>query len=549
MWNKKPAKSMKILYIFRRRFWNRIGLLLAAVLLSPSCAPVEIPPLDKITPSGTAAVTPSPRLDLPPAGTVLTLEPVDPQLHVFPGPEHYAGELLTIEIDVGERVPSAESPVTLQLDASLPYQVSGRWDWHFLRVPFDTTGRIGEHELSIRAEHNGVEVDETYRLEVHPASQRPEQDPAWSRREIECCILHYITNTAAARDLDKIARAVQQGADDFQRYPTVNIDEKIDVYFIERMWFNGAFAAGDDLLISYTDRNYGPSRGLEGLQVLVRHELGHAVFPSFSYGEGLSVYLAGGHYKFEPLPRRAAAMLALDYYTPDDGPDDQHEIIYLHQAAVVQYMVETYGWSDLRDFIDIDRRGRNDRGGNSQDAFQQALGVPRDVFQQNFLDWLRSQEPGHQVQDLKLTVELQNLRREYQERYAPFPWFLLGPADEFTKPELIYVNIREPRSPAHMAAELLIANAQQALYEGEYHKAQVLVEVIEGVVTSGGLDSPLSREYADVVQVLDRQGYETLALDLDGNQVRVKVSNSPPDVETLLLRKEDGRWRLRGTQD
>ena len=547
MWSEDSAHSRNSTGESQRWFWGWIWLLMAAVFLGSSCIPAPIQPTSTPLPTLTARATPSSAVDPP----VLSLETVDPRLHVFPGPEHYTGELLTFEIDVGERVPSTESPVTLQLDDQPTYQVTGMWEWHFLRFPFDTTGLVGKHELSIQAAHHGVEVDELYRFEVHPASQRPEQeqDPAWTSREIDCCILHFITGTAASRDLDQIARAAQQGADDFQRYPTVNIDEKIDVYFIDRMWFNGAFAAGDDLLISYTDRYYGPSRGEEGLQVLVRHELGHAVFPSFTYGEGLSVYLAGGHYKFEPLPRRAAAMLALDYYSAEDGPDDQHEIIYLHQAAVVQYMVETYGWAALREFIDLDRRGRNERGGNSSEAFQQALGISRDAFQDDFMDWLRSLEPGQQVQDLELTVELQNLRRAYQERYAPFPWFLLGPADEFTGPDLIHVNIREPRTPAHMAAELMIANAQQALYEGEYHKAQELIHVINGIVSSGHLDAPLAREYGDVVRILDRQGYEVLALDLNGREARVEVSAAPPDVETLLLQKEDGRWRITDPRD
>jgi hypothetical protein len=545
----------------------RWSLMLGAVLLLAGCSPVgtatSLPPSPSVTntpepsatltatqtatPQPTPSLTASPTVEPTPTYPVLSLETVDPVLRAYPGPVHYEGDLLTLEINAGEYVEVQEGPVLLQVDNQDPFQVTGEWRGNYLLVQLDTTGLTGNHRLTIQAEQEAVQVDETYRFQVQPASQRPaqEEDPAWVSRDIECCVLHYITGTAAARDIDWIAENVQQAADDFDEFPTVDINEKIDIFFIDRMWYNGAFGGAGELLAVYTDRYYGPSQGGEGLQVLVRHELGHAVFPLFSYSEGLSVYLAGGHYKPEPIPERAAAMLERNYYVPSVGPTIQHEIIYLHQAAMINYIINTYGWDALWAYVQADSKQSGTTLEQRDEFMQETLGVSQDEFQRDFVAWLRAQEPGEQVQDLLLTVELQDLRRGYQQQYAPWPQFLLGYSeDSFARPEYLRVNIREPRSPAHIATELLIANAQKALTGGQYEVVQSLIEVIESVVASGRLEHPLAREYAAVVSFLAERGYETVSLDLHGDEAIVQVTQSPPELETMGLHKVDGLWRI-----
>jgi len=530
-------------------------LLLFAVLVLASCAPATAEPTGTPLPTATEPppATPTPRpsatptLDLPAPGSVLTLEEIDRDVRVYPGPVHYQGDLLTFEINLGEFVEPGDSPVTFQVDGREPVHVPGEWKGSYLLAQFDTAGLIGEHQLSIEGEHDGVTINETYQLKLRSANWRPaqEQNPAWVTREVACCILHYITDTAAARDIDWIARTAQQAAEDFDQYPTVDVTEKIDIYFSDRMWFNGAFGGSGELFIVYTDRYYGPTRGEKGLEILVRHELGHAVFPIFSNGEGLSVYLAGGHYKPEPIPRRGAALLETEYYIPGQGPASQHEVIYLHQAAMINYIIETYGWEVLWDYVEEDSKVGNPEPGERDEIFQRALGVSREMFQEGFLNWLSEHDPGQQVQDLQLTIELQEIRRTYQERYAPRPQFLLGSAEEtFARPEYLRVNIREPRTPAHIAVELLIANAQEAINDGRYNRARGLIPVIERAVNTGQLDEPLAREYGEVVLTMAHQGYETVSLDLQGNQARVVVTNSPPELQSFTLHKADGAWQM-----
>ena len=96
----------------------------------------------------------------------------------------------------------------------------------------------------------------------------------WSAKQLAA--LHYVSETAAARDIEFIAEHFQQAADDFATITGENIDSKLDVYIIDRIWGNGGFGGNGELVISYTDRYYGPTMGAEGLQTLARHEFTHA---------------------------------------------------------------------------------------------------------------------------------------------------------------------------------------------------------------------------------------------------------------------------------
>ena len=501
----------------------------------------------KPTETLTATISSSPTPEISENYPILTLEELDQDVHAYPGPAHYEGDQLVFEVNLDEYVEAGEAPVSLQVDDQNPIEVTGEWRGSTLIFSFDTSGLAGEHELTISAKKPGVSVNEIYLLELLPASQRPEQEnvAAWRNEEIECCVLHYITNTAAARDLAWISEVVQEAADEFDQFPDVEFTEKIDIFFIDRMWYNGAFGGAGELLAVYTDRYYGPAQGEDGLKTLVRHELGHALFQIFSYGEGLSVFLAGGHYKPEPIPERAAALVELGYLGRSSGLTIgyQHEILYLYQAAIVSYMVETYGWDRMWAFVDADSQLPQASPEERDQVFRDTFGVSKDEFEQNFYDWVVSHEAAEQEIDLKLTIELQDLRREYQERFTPEPMFLLGYSeDSFMKPEYLLANIREANSPANIATELLIADAQQAIIEGQYEKAQRLVGALMSILASGRLDHHIAREYGSIVYVLAEQGYEIVSLDLDGDIAEAVVTQNPPQLETVTLQKVNGVW-------
>lgn len=509
---------------------------------SPSAEPASLP-------ATTPEPTPTPVLESP-----FLLTRVSGQVQAYPGPLHYEGDVLTFEVPVqGFREPP-EVAVSVTVDGGNPKQVAGQWSFNRLLVPLalDTSGLTGTHEVRIQtADDSGVDV--VYPLEVLPADQRPQNEigAMWESIRIPCCTLHYITDTAAARDLETIADHAQQAAEDFARVTGVVVQDQIDVYIVDRMWGNGAFAGGDELLMAYTDRYYGPTQGGAGLETVFRHEYTHATRTDrsesgfFPFNEGLAVYIAGGHYKPEPIPERGAAMLALGYEAGLDPFASQHEIAYLHGATIMAYMIEEYGWDEM---IEFGQSAAGDRYFDPEardQIFQDVFGVQAEAFESSYLGWLASHEPGEQLDDLRLTVALQDLRREYQREFAPEPFVIFGRSEEtFARPAFLPILLREASAPPNVAVELMIANAQKAILTGEYETAHALTEAVRGVLESGEFTSPLAHDYASIALALSMADYEGLALDLQGDQAIAQATGAAPSLEQVTLQKVDGVWQI-----
>ena len=483
---------------------------------------------------------------LTPAGTV----------KAYPGPEHYAGDVLTFEILNDGRFGDETLDVSLTLDGNPPTEASATSNYMNLLLPLalDTTNLSGQHTLKLTTA-DGL-LNETYIFEVLPADQRPanEVDASWLIHEIDCCVLHYISETAAARDIDFIFDNFQQAAEEFATITGNEINPKLDVYIMDRIWGNGGFGGNGELVISYFDRYYGPTIGNEGLQTLARHEFTHAAGVGLKTtgngvdfnGEGLAVYVAGGHYKPEPLAERGAALLDLGHYVPITQFIPQHELSYLYPAAMLTYIVETYGIEKMWEFLGTDDNPNDDQPGSLDAALQTTFGVSVPEFDASFQAWLESKEPEEQLEDLRLTVELQDLRRQYQETYSPPPYFILASVeDAVARAEYLPVVIREARAPANIAVELLIAHAQQAIVEADYVRAEDLNNTLAEIVSTGEITDPLAKEYLDIVLALEEVGYETLSLDLQGDQATAEVTMEPPVVTSVELEKVNSSWQLK----
>lgn len=372
--------------------------------------------------------------------------------------------------------------------------------------------------------------------------------------ETDCCKLHYISKTAAARDIEFIAEHFQQGAKDFETITGATIDPKLDVYILDRIWGNGGFGGNGELVISYTDRYYGPTIGGEGLETLARHEFSHAADIAvasvgdgidFNY-EGLAVYIAGGHYKREPLAQRGAALYDLGYYVPVGQYLQQHELAYLYPAAMLTYMVEAYGEDKLWEFFGADTNVSDGQPLPLADAIQLTFGISLNDFDKAFQAWLESEDPGEQLDDLRLTIELQDLRREYQDTYSPPPYFLFAASakDGAARPEYLPSMIREANAPTNIAIELIIAEGQQAVLDGDYAKAEELIEILREIVSTGKFEDPLAKEYLDIVLVAASEGYEMVNLDIQGDHAEAHVTAEPPTLLKLNFQKIDGTWQI-----
>jgi hypothetical protein len=488
-----------------------------------------------------------------PTGDTTQLIPTGP-VRAYPGPEHYAGDVLTFEIKTDSRFDGLNVPVLLSLDGRNPNTVEGKGWFDQVLVPLalDTTNLTGRHTLRISTADG--DLNETYSFEVLPFSERPanEVNAAWVTTETACCEIHYISDTAAARDIEFITEHFQQAAEEFATITGKDIDPKLKVYIMDRIWGNGGFGGNGELVISYTDRYYGPTVGGEGLETLARHEFTHAAGidtavtgdgVAFNY-EGLAVYVAGGHYKPEPLAERGAALFDLGHYVPVGEFIGQHELDYLYPAAMLTYIVETYGMDKMWEFLSSDDNSQDDQPGTLGAALQATFGISIQDFDQDFQAWLESQDPGEQLEDLRLTVELQDLRRQYQETYVPPPLFLLGQASEAADPDYLPIVIREARAPANIAVELIIANGQQAIIDGDYSTAEELNKLLANIVSTGEFNDPLAKDYLDVVLAAANQGYEVVELEIEGDSATGRVTAEPPILIGMQFHKVDGTWQI-----
>jgi hypothetical protein len=486
----------------------------------------------------------------------------DPNTHLipvgavraYPGPVHYAGDILTFEILTDNAGAQSETQAKLTLDKDEPFEISGHGlsDRLVLPLALDTAGLTGAHSLRIEA-GTGT-IDEVYAFEVLPASERPalESQAVWQSRTVVCCTLHYIFGSAAAQDIDLLAQHFQRAAETLTATTGRNFAQPLQVYFIGRMWGNGAFGGNGELVASYIDRYYGPTVGMEGWETLARHEFTHALGLDRGddgfvlYNEGLAVFLAGGHFKPEPFAERAAALYELGYFVPVGQSVGQHELNYLYGASVMTYIHETYGFEALRKFVNTADVPNTNESAVLDEALQATFGIALTDFQQDFEAWLQSHDPGEQLDDLQLTVQLQDLRRNYQEIYTPPPSFIFGAADEaVARPEYLPVMIRETTAPPNVSTELLIADAQQAIVDGDYDTAEKLNQIIENVVNTGRFEDPLAKDYLDIVLALVDAGYDVLDLDLQGDQASAQVTTDLPTVTSLELQKIDQHWQIR----
>ena len=476
-------------------------------------------------------------------------------VRVYPGPEHYAGDILTFAIKPSSSFDDSIE-VSMAVDDQEPRAVPGAFFWFdevILPLALDTTGLSGHHTVRfITANGNR---HETYSFEVLPADRRPANEirAVWQTKETDCCIFHFLSETAAARDIDFISEHFQQGALEFEEVMRAEIRSKLDIYLIDRMLMNGGVGGSGKLVISYTDRYYGPTVGSAGVETLARHEFSHAADiglendvdgVDFNY-EGLAVYVAGGHYKPEPLIQRGAALYDLGHSVPVNEFIPQHELSYLHAALLLTYIADTYGEEKVWDFLNSDET-RDDQLIPMEAAVSLTFGIPLEEFDRGFQAWLEKNDPGEQLEDLRLTMELQDARREYQALYSPDPIFLLAEIDvsAVTRPEYQPVVMREARAPTNVAAELIIANAQKAIVAGAYEEAEGLIQSIKEVVSTGKFEDPLAREYLDIVLTATEAGYEILVLNIQNGYATAQATNNAPETIILEIRKLDGVWQV-----
>ncbi len=387
-------------------------------------------------------------------------------------------------------------------------QATLTWAW-------DTRGwEPGNYDVTFSIQPEGVQWTETVALLPRSELPREQAGARWAQAESDCCLLYYITNTDAERDLEELLELADRQAaivegrylaqlplgESARRRVQAGFPQPVKLVILPRVLGHGGFTNSEVIAISYLDQRY--SGGDPG--IVLRHEmvhyldnhLGGELRPTILV-EGLAVYLSGGHFKEESILPRAAALLELGWYKPlaslaKDFYPSQHETGYLQAGALVDYMVERWGWEAFEEFY---RGMLPDSSGSGQvqvmDAsLQKYFGLRLDQLETGFIGWLQSQAyTQSDLDDLRLTVAFYDTVRRYQQELDPSAYYLtawLPDGEQMRQRGIVADYLRHPESSANVLIEMLLVSADGHLQEGEYEFAERLLDAANGVLDGFG---------------------------------------------------------------
>lgn len=536
-------------------------------------SPQSTAPIAALSITATPSPHPSPTAEpallatAQPSIVPLTPTPAFPWLtgtiHVFPGPRHYAGDLISVEVvvenvdqlnDAGAAVLSIdEMPIdAVAYATNSPLREDAlvfRWAWDTIDVD------PGTYPLQITLPVSQAEQQQTLStyVRLEPAEDRPAREDLarWGQRLTNCCRLRYLTGTAAERDIVQLAGAVDSAFLVVEERLGLGIANRpVQVTAIDNVWGNGAYI-GDQIVVSYVDRAYTGSH----LETVFQYEAAHWTMRPYGtsqtptlLAEGVAVYAAGGHYRPAPLGERAAALLALDQFVPlaelaNDFWGQQHEVAYVEAGGLVAYLFETYGRVDFLTLYGLNNVAAESPAAWLDAGFQQVYGASIDQIEAEYVVWLGAQQPGEQVDDLRLTIDLYDTIRRYQGLYAPYQE-ALPPVDEAIERGIVADYMREPTDIYNIALETMLVSAQDALDDGDLTRVENLLEQINMTLDDGDFTRGDMEDYVALARRANQVGYEAQRINLeDGNATIVAIQNWP-QLRTLIMERHDGRWDL-----
>jgi hypothetical protein len=426
-------------------------------------------------------------------GGCFPVQPVShPQVIAHPDGPLYVGEQVSFEVlapagrgDSGGSIQVSYHGQQLGEAGFAPFGMGGRseatlwwvWDTHALKP--------GRYDLTFTRLPDNFSWTESFSLRPESQIPSPQPEAHWASLTTTCCVLNYITGTAAERDITTLGQEADQEAATVSKQLDVKLVKPIVVTLMSRVVGQGGFTAGS-VYLSYLDDNYTG----DDMPILFHHEFVHyydAIAggnyrPSF-FEEGLAVYLTGGHFKPEPLVARAAALLTLGSYIPltsvaNEFYNQQHDISYLEAATFVNYLVVTYGWEAFNTFyrdISAPARGQTD-----SDVIDAAL---QTHFKLSFTDaetaYLAYQrkQPFTQDQrlDLQVTVGFFDTVRSYQAVLDPSAYFLnawLPDASVMRQRAIVADLLRHPEGWLNRLDERLLERAHAEWFGGDYAGAE-----------------------------------------------------------------------------
>ena len=402
-------------------------------------------------------------------------------------------------------------------------------------------------------------------LTLHPVSEMYPPEPAtrWATTETVGFRLHYLTDAAAERDLSYLTTQAAWAYDTVTARLTPG-DEPLDIYLSDRIIGHGGYASSAWVAVAYADREYVPQH----MDLVLRHELTHRLDAAIGCDaapallrEGLAVYLTGGHYRLDAVPRKAATLLQSGRYIPlatlaQNFYLHQHEIGYLEAGALVAYIVDQFEWEGVTTLCHATQAAEEgDEVARLEAGLRELSGLDLAAFERRWRWWLHAMPATAQESAaLDAKLHLMEAIRGYQATYDPPAHFLQGilfSPETAEQHGLTADFVRRPRTAEPIAVELLLEMAASAWERHQPARAEELLTEVDLVLAEGVGASALASDVRAMTEASLARGYEPYRLvpNDDGSYLIYALEYADWPRQRILVGAPEGdEWLVTGPQ-
>jgi hypothetical protein len=256
---------------------------------------------------------------------------------------------------------------------------------------------------------------------------------------------------------------------------------------------------------------------------------------------------------------------------------EQHEVGYLEAAALIEFMVDTWGWQAFSAFYrDIHPLKAPElvTGGEAQTRAELSIATPSPAqseaveaalvkhfglslaeLESRFQNTLRQQPlSSQQVEDLRLSISIYDTARRYQLLLDPSAHFLTAWLTDSTLMRdrgIVADYLRRSTQPEALTVETMLVAAGESLLQADYAAVEQHLQAINAALDlypEQGIQafnaSPLANDYLKLVQSSLAAGYQPQRIHLEGNSARIWVSTSGPGLSELWFVRDQANWSL-----